>query len=203
MADSVAVGASPREVGRVRALLRRPLGVPMAVLVTVSALITLWAFSLPGGPSMSFFVMLMLAWLALGAYWVIRLIGAAFAGGLGSIRSQWIWWVAPAVLVVITASLLVTSAPLLVRFNMSQSSMERFAQEVIGSSRVPKPDRVGLFPVTRVQRFEGGMRFLVKGGGFLDPSGFAYSPDGRPPNLGGEDNYVHLEGPWYLWEESW
>ncbi|MEA2460152.1 MAG: hypothetical protein QOH90_329, partial [Actinomycetota bacterium] len=23
------------------------------------------------------------------------------------------------------------------------------------------------------------------------------------PNIGGEDRYYHLEGPWYLWEESW
>lgn len=152
---------------------------------------------------MSFFVTLMLAWLVLGAYWLIRLVGAAFADGVGSIRSQWIWWVVPAAVVVLTASLLVTSAPLLVRFNLSQGSMERFALAVIGSSRVSKPSRVGLYPVARVQRFEGGMRFLIRGSGFLDPSGFAYSPEDRPPNLGGEDNYVHLEGPWYLWEESW
>lgn len=203
MADSVAANAGPREVGRVRALLRKPLGIPMAVLVTLSALITLWAFSVPGGPSMGLFVILMLGWFALGGYWLLRVIAALSAGGFQRVRSQWLWWALPPAVVAVTAGLLVLSVPLLLRFNLSQTSMDGFAREVIGGSSVPRPDRVGLFPVGRVQRFNGGMRFLVKGGGFLDPSGFAYSPEGRPPNIGGEDNYVHLEGPWYLWEESW
>jgi hypothetical protein len=38
--------------------------------------------------------------------------------------------------------------------------------------------------------------------GFLDPVGFAYSPN-RQPAVIGEDTYVHFDGPWYLWEESW
>lgn len=46
------------------------------------------------------------------------------------------------------------------------------------------------------------MRFLVSGTGFIDPGGFAFSPDG-PPAVVGEDYYTHFYGPWYIWVESW
>lgn len=62
--------------------------------------------------------------------------------------------------------------------------------------------RVGLFPVRSVESFGGGVRFLVNEC-MVDMCGFAYSSEGRPPNLGGEDSYYHLEGGWFLWEESW
>jgi hypothetical protein len=66
------------------------------------------------------------------------------------------------------------------------------------------PDRsIGLFDAEQIERFEGGYRFLVKGTGFLDPAGLAYSPDGPPPDLGGEDSYEAFSGPWWIWVESW
>jgi hypothetical protein len=80
--------------------------------------------------------------------------------------------------------------------------MNDLAQEVMSQPSTSTPDRVGLFPITRVERFKGGMRFIVGEGGFLDEGGFAYSPKGMPPRLG-EDHYSHLEGPWYIWVESW
>lgn len=54
-----------------------------------------------------------------------------------------------------------------------------------------------------MEPFKGGMRFIVPGAGFIDEVGFARSAKGEPPNLGGEDIYTHLDGRWYLWEESW
>ena len=62
--------------------------------------------------------------------------------------------------------------------------------------------RIGLWPTGRVEKIPGGMRFTVSGTGFLDPASFAYSPRGEPARVGSEDVYTHLDGPWYLWDES-
>jgi hypothetical protein len=37
---------------------------------------------------------------------------------------------------------------------------------------------------------------------YVEPTGFAYSPNGDPAAVGGEDVYEHLDGPWYVWRES-
>jgi hypothetical protein len=66
-----------------------------------------------------------------------------------------------------------------------------------------KIHRIGLWRTGRVERIPGGMRFTVSEAGFFDAGGFAYSPHGKPANVGGEDAYTHLDGPWYLWDESW
>ena len=152
---------------------------------------------------MGLFVVLSGVWQCLGAYWLFRIVVVLLTAGKGTVRASWVWWVAPAFVVAVTAALLWTSSPLHLRFNLSQRAMDEFALEATSDSEKPRPDRVGLFPVGRVQRFDGGMRFIVRGAGLIDKYGFAYTPEGRPPNLGGEDNYLHLEGPWYVWEESW
>ena len=83
--------------------------------------------------------------------------------------------------------------------------MERLAAGLTQPSLCYYPDAnrwLGVYPVDRVETITGGMRFLVKGTGFLDREGFAYSPNG-PPKAIGEDYYTHFSGPWYLWRQSW
>jgi hypothetical protein len=151
---------------------------------------------------MGVFASMTLAWLGVGGYWLIRLVVASLAGGFRPVRDAWGRWVAPVIVVAVTAGLLVTSAPLLLRFNLSQREMDQLARDADGTSQRLKVDRIGFFPVRRVERFEGGVRFVVNEC-MVDMCGFAYSSRGRPPNLGGEDSYYHLEGNWFLWEESW
>ena len=190
----------PTEIGRVRRALRPSPKLPFTVVTAASALATLWAFSWPGGPSMTRFLLLVFGWISLGVYWIFRLVATPVAGG--SLRQGWGWWLVSPVIVFVTAGLLFTSAPLRLRIALSWDDMNRFAESVIQDPSGAHPDRVGSFPVGRVEDIEGGMRFLVRGTGFLDPYGFAYSPEGKPPRIG-EDTYWHLRGPWYLWEESW
>ena len=203
MRHSVAAGATPHENGNFRALLGTRLGVPTILLVGLNAQLTLWAFSAPGGPSISVFLYLGLGWSCLGAYWLFRLVGALWVDGFQPVLSKWRWWVLPPIAALVTATLLVTDAPFRARFALSRSAMNSVAQEMVRDPTPPYPGRVGLYPVRRVEAFDEGMRFLVTGAGFVDPAGFAYSPQGEPPNIGGEDRYWHLEGPWYQWEESW
>jgi hypothetical protein len=61
---------------------------------------------------------------------------------------------------------------------------------------------IGFFEADRVDRIDGGYRFLVNGAGFIDQAGFAYSPNGAPEHLG-DDSYRHYDGPWWIWSESW
>lgn len=200
--DSAATIRTTAETGRARALLKRPIGWPTALISTALGAYTLWGFSVPGGPSMGTFALLALGWFATGGYWLVRLVTSLGAGGSTPFRQAWRRWIVPPIVVLITAGLLLTSAPLLVRFNLSQSEMDQLARASQSGVEMLDVRRVGLFPVRNVESFDGGVRFLVNEC-MVDMCGFAYSSEGRPPNLGGEDSYYHLEGGWFLWEESW
>lgn len=110
----------------------------------------------------------------------------------------------PVIAFIVTVGLSLVQAPLLAGFFISSSAMNDLVRD---AKRDPnsfdKPTRVGVWPVERAESYKGGVRFLVKGTGFLDPGGFAYSENGKPPNIGGEDYYEHLHGNWYVWTESW
>lgn len=200
--DSPAPVATGAKTKRVRRIFACPIGWPTGLIVGALAAFTLWAFSVPGGPSMGILASLVLAWFAVGPFWLARLLLASFAGGFHSLREAWVRWSVPPLIVVITAALLMTSAPLLMRFNLSQDAMDQLARDAQAGPEAPNIDRVGLFPAQEVETFDGGVRFLVDEC-MVDMCGFAYSSKGRPPNLSGEDSYYHLEGRWYLWEESW
>ena len=81
--------------------------------------------------------------------------------------------------------------------------MNNVARQVATSPAAP-PQRnwIGLYPVEKIEAVPSGMRFIVRGTGFLDRAGFAWSPNGTPTVIG-EDHYKHLAGPWYAWRESW
>ena len=98
--------------------------------------------------------------------------------------------------------MLLTGTAVVARFYVSRPLMDSYAEAFLDEKADPTPLLIGTYPVKDVQEIEGGMRFLVTGAEFLDEYGFAYSPEGRPERVG-EDNYFHLRGPWYLWEQSW
>lgn len=199
---------------RARNALRAPPGLPTLTLFVGAAIATLWAYSMPGQPGLAGYVFLVVGWAGLGGYWVLRLIGALLAGRRSEVLHRWIRWLLPPVIVLVTAGLVITWVPLRARMGMSMGAMNELARLAMRSPGAEFPDSAGLFPVKRVEVFDGGMRFLVTGEGAgddlfpalrsysLDTYGFAYSPSGRPPRIG-EDSYLHIDGPWYLWEQSW
>jgi hypothetical protein len=178
----------------------------LTVVVAAGACLTLWAVSVPG----TYLLLLMalpFAWFMLGLIWVILgLLLVQDAGIRAALRNGWL--VGIAVLVLATAAAVRTDLPLRARFELSRGSLEAVAaksiEPVASSAPAGQPDRwIGLFDAERIERFDGGFRFLVKGTGFLDPVGLAYSPFAPPPNLGGEDFYEPFSGPWWIWVESW
>ncbi|WP_336210938.1 hypothetical protein [Nonomuraea sp. LPB2021202275-12-8] len=83
--------------------------------------------------------------------------------------------------------------PYTARFALSEASLESFARTVAARGG-PESDSqwVGLYPLTSIERIEGGARFLVSHTGFLDQYGFAWIPQGAPPP---SDEYQAYEQP--------
>lgn len=75
----MAEAAAPTETrkpGRIREFFSRPPGYPTTIFVTINAIVTLMAFSVLGGPDVEPFFFLGFGWLALRAYWLLRLVVA-------------------------------------------------------------------------------------------------------------------------------
>lgn len=174
----------------------------VTVLVVGLAAVTFLTVSVPG----TYFLILMflpLLWAVLGLVWVVlALVTIARSGFLATATNRYL--LAMALIAAGTAGAVASGAPFHVRLALSRPAMEALAVELLEPGVIGSADRwIGLFDAESITEFAGGYRFLVKGTGFLDPAGFAYSPNGEPPNLGGEDRYTHIEGPWWVWVESW
>jgi hypothetical protein len=171
------------------------------VLLGALVCATLYAGSAPGG----YFVLdlvLAAAWILFPASWIVSIgVRAALRRSLFVLGPR--DFVVPA-LVLVLAGLLYVHVPLHARYRISRPAMNAAAKRVIRHPEQARSiHRIGLWPTSRVEKIPGGMRFVVSGAGFLDAGGFAYSPNGEPANVGGEDVYTHLDGPWYVWDESW
>ncbi|HVP11387.1 MAG TPA: hypothetical protein VMV94_09410 [Phycisphaerae bacterium] len=107
----------------------------------------------------------------------------------------WRRWLSGPVLLLVLWVLLDLQVPLRLTFLLSQEAMDKLAGEVMQTpvgTKTLSSRRVGLYTAIRIERIEGGMKFLTREGGF------AYSPDGPPPP-GYPDTYMHFSGPWYVW----
>ena len=174
-------------------------------LLTIVSLVLLCAFGMPG----ALFIPAMLGILAavcLGGIWLVRYTVAAILGARFQDRilrrpgARRRWATTPLCLLAIVI-LLVTQVPLYVTFWISKGAMERMAAELMQPSVCYQPNAnrwLGVYPVDHVETIPGGMRFLVKGAGFIDREGFAFSPDGPPPGTS-HQIYAHFWGSWYIW----
>lgn len=177
-------------------------GPPRRVFGTVAgvnAVLTMVVNSVPDG----FFLLWLLTykvWLGLLLAYAARLsLALATGGGLRGVLRDWARWAAVPVVAAAALFLVSTGAPMRAGLHLAKPAMTGFAKD----RDVPAPGRVGPYPVERAERIEGGgARFMIKYAGFLDSSGFVYSPGGPPPRIR-EDYYEHLHGPWYAWVESW
>lgn len=190
--------------------LRRPVGWPHLAVVLLTCLVMLESESVPAG-RFGGTVGGMMVLLACGVVWLLRLVIAtvlrwrtppAERGPLA-----WRPWLYAPVVVVATGVLLLTQAPLRLRFAASRGALDRFAETVMRESRETpgaplrarhQPTSVGLFEVTDVERTPHGMRFIVPGTGFLDRGGFAYEHEGTGRD-DGPGRTEPLDGPWFVY----
>jgi hypothetical protein len=161
-----------------------------------------YAESVPGG-ILDFELLGLASTLCLLLSWIVRMVIAVTLRLRRKRPVAWRRFVVQPLIVVAVGTLFLVRSPLEMRFDLSHGAMDRTAIAVMAHQQDPRTiDRIGLFSVERAERIPGGFRFIVSDTGLFDESGFAYSPDGSPAILG-EDTYEHLEGPWYVWEESW
>lgn len=162
---------------------------------------TAWEYSFPDN-HFTLWVLVVGSWTVLSICWAIYVL-------VRSARQKsfsWFRWPDGAVgIAAFTALLMVlTSTPFEARFRLSEQAMNEDATAIMSNPSLAKRvDRIGYWPATNVQTFNGGMRFLIPEIGWLDPVGFAYSANGKPPNLGGEDIYHRQSDHWWIWQESW
>ena len=202
--ESKASGSlAERRIGqRLDGWLRKPPGRLFIGTCTILFLAATYSASFPGANGIEFFLAIAVGGQALGIAWAVRLVFALALTRRAFLTRRSLLWAVPPALILMAAANMVTHAPMWARFQMSQDAMDSFAADVIDGSFETR-SFVGLWPVERAKRVgDTEMRFLVRGATFLDEYGFAYSTEGRPKRIG-EDNFVHLEGPWYMWEKSW
>lgn len=172
----------------------------------ILAIIAIISNAIPEGffPAM---ILIIYGWLACLGWWLSRLIiwsVASLATGFAyqTRRMALRWLITPGIFAAMCISLILR-LPLYASFFVSLPSMNQTAQQCMTITGAPPSiSRIGIYPVSKLETFAGGMRFIVTGSGFFDAGGFAYSQNGPPPRIG-EDYYRHLWGPWYEWRESW
>ena len=189
--------AVPRRGERDRRWLWGPPGISFYAATEVVAFVGLWVNSLDSFGGLLGTEML---WFLLAGAWIVRLVGAVISGRLTFDVRESVRWLGVPLILGAVFLLTRTSVPFDVRLSMSRDAMDQAATEIIAGGQTDR-GWIGLYPVERVERTPNGMRFLVAGGGFIDKWGFAYSTEGPPANVDGNDSYDHLDGAWWIWTD--
>ncbi|MEU8401600.1 hypothetical protein AB0C28_40965 [Nonomuraea sp. NPDC048892] len=180
----------------------RPGRAAAIVPTVVAALATLWATSVPGW-DLLWLGLIANVWFCIGLVWLVTLVRMLLRRQSSAwFRGEWPVWSVPPLIVVLVCGLIYVNAPLEARFALSRSALDDRARAVSHGTPLPVDTWVGLFPVEWAERIPGGARFAIDGAGFLSTTGFAWSPEGEPPESEGENLYQHWHGPWYLWSRG-
>ena len=97
---------------------------------------------------------------------------------------------------------------MLARLYISSSALEQYAKDVHEGKvdiafEFTHPSRlIGLYSISITDAMpDGGVRFITSGDGLFGKAGFAYYPNGEPPNRE-ENTYNHIYGPWWQWKQG-
>jgi hypothetical protein len=172
----------------------------------LAALATVMLISAYGASTTSWYyeiVFLMVpAWMALGIYWLVRIVLAVTSTGWAPLRRHWFRWLLTPIVFSAMVAALAVDGPLRVRFTLSESSLQAYAEIIAaGGHAEPGCKWLGLYYVCRSERIEGGALLVVKDIGMMERMGFAWLPGGQEPSDDGADNeYTPFTGPWWGWE---
>lgn len=172
------------------------------IILIVPTVVLLIAASVPGT---MFFLSILALWVfVIGALlWLVRVVLYASARVRGRAGGSAIWCFVAPVAGCVVLLLLVTDAPLRLRWAGSHSDFARAVED----APFAVDRHLGSYEVTSAVRAGNGVLFWEANGAFLDYAGFAYLPDG-PESLRGNGGlespeFTSLGGGWYAWTASW
>ncbi|WP_157181715.1 hypothetical protein [Nocardia testacea] len=166
--------------------------VTLAVSVEICCAAVIWLAASDGDAG--YLLLLTGALLGLAVLWAIC---AVF--GLIKYRAWLLSAVVP-VVVLVAIAVVYSGAAEQVGWRVSKAALEEAAAQCIPLS---EPSRIGVYTIEWVDRTDTGCHFYTRGG-FLDPVGFAYLPDGAPPERrSSETTYRQYDGSWYRFVVSW
>jgi len=134
------------------------------------------------------------------ALWLFRFVPTLVHRRLRLSGRGWLQWAGIPAILLGTWMLFVSGLAFEVRLALSRAGMEEAASAILTDDEA-SPGWIGLYPVDRIDRFDGGFRFLIWGSGFIDPLGFVYVVEGEPPIIG-EDISQQIDANWWHWQES-
>jgi len=194
-----------RPPGRLDAAMMAPPGRLFHLACTAAVLLSVVSASVPGGFILAF-LGAFLGWALLAGVWTLRSVASFWVNWrcheplLGLAGSRWRWLVCPA-LAMMTLVLVASHAPIYPMYWLSRPAMDRVAQQAFQTTTDLSPIRqIGLYPVDSVERIPGGVRFAIRGGGFVNRAGFACFNSGAPAATR-RNQYQHRSDNWYRWTE--
>lgn len=172
------------------------------LLVVVAVLGWLWSWSVPG----THFMVLMASSFALlvgAVLWGIHLVAFVVVRRRGRPASGAPLFLLAPVVGTVALALVAAGVPLDARWSLSRSAFEDVVGDALEDDDYRSTDerRIGLYTVNDVDRHGEVVVFHVPAGGFIDPAGFAYLPEGPLPEIGevglNQPRFRHIGGPWY------
>lgn len=172
------------------------------LLVGVAVLAWLWSWSVPG----THFLVLMASSLALlvgAVLWGIHLVAFVVVRRRGRPTSGAPRFLLAPVVGTVALALVAAGVPLDARWSLSRSAFEDVVDDALEDDDHRSTDerRIGLYTVDDVYSQGEVVIFRVPAGGFVDPVGFAYLPEGPRPEVGdvglNQPQFHHVDGPWY------
>lgn len=106
------------------------------------------------------------------------------------------------VVVLILGAAVGLRVPYWMTFWISRPFMDAVAERALADDRpLPSMSFIGLYPVSRVERVAGGVKFYVDGAGFLSSHGFLYRERPLPIDRIGE-YWIPRPGHWVEFQEG-
>lgn len=163
----------------------------------------------PGTPLWyaDFMFFLFPAWLALGMYWLTRMIVATRLTGRATVQRRWVRWAPPPLIIVGMMSVLLADGPRWVRFTRSEPGHAGTREDDHrrrNQRRLPLARALSqLLGHARAGRHRHRDRSVLADIGFMQTEGpgFAWIPSGRLPPADSEldHSYFPLAPRWWAW----
>jgi hypothetical protein len=182
-------------------VINKPPGWGYHAAAVITALVIAWWVSVPFSYAESG-VLVIFALVPLVLYWAVRLIVALIHDATAVWRRFLGWLPLPLIVLVLWATV-DADLPFKARFALSQSSMERFAEDVLrGSAQdLPVCAWTGLFPVCGHVLAEEdeltGVELQISDWPIAGSRCFVWATHGQPRADDYEYGLRHLTGPWW------